>query len=222
MAALETRDYVLRIEPDVDTENPLTSCDGMWNVYTWRHKGNSIITDTSIEQFFPRSETGAYTPTLALRNKLRAGTAFLIDYYSYLPRYTVADDGSDPHAADGIIVWKSPVADMGAKSRDERKKDAAICLHEYSEWAGGNCFWYSLEDADTGDLLDSCGGLIGTEWAAEAVSFYGNLAERGPIRVKIVGTAADIAEMYREKFPPNVTFVTAFSDDGADEEMDEY
>lgn len=220
--ALETRDYVLTIEPDTDTENPLTSCDGMWTVYTWQHKRYSLLSDTDRDTFFPQSETtGKYAPTLAIRNKLRAGTAFLIKYREHgLSRYSLWH--GDLRGSDGIIVWENPVGEMGAKTPEDREEDAALCLETYTEWANGSCFWYSLVDADTDEQVDSCGGLIGYEETAEAIVEYSNMAEMGPMRVKVTGTAADIAEMYRTTFPANVVFVKQFSDDGADGEIDEY
>jgi hypothetical protein len=224
VAQLETRDYILRIEPDTDTEDPLRYSD--YRVVSF-FRNRRLITDGDIEEFYDDTPDG-YRPKLGIRSKLKAGTAFRLDYYehggsSWSLSGEGMQDGWDTSRGAGILLYTGKPNDMG-KTYAERRENARLTLEAYNEWANGSCFWYSLENADTGEQVDSCGGCIGYEYTAEAIVDYANLADLGPCRIKTKGTARDIAEMYAAKFPPNVTFVTRFDDDGEGEidESDEY
>lgn len=135
---------------DHGTPNPLEDWDGMWTLIS-----------------FGRDNTKEDYNNVSVRNKLRAGTAFELDLYRHgntywhiagTPPYCRWDNSTKA----GLLLWNHKVKDLGAKTVEDRRKDAVNCLNLYNDWANGNVYGYHLTDED-GELDDSCGGFIGSD-----------------------------------------------------------
>jgi hypothetical protein len=149
----------------------------------------------------------------------------------------------DLEGPDGLLVWEHPAAEMGAKTYDERATDAQTCLDEYNKWANGDVYGYDLTAREGGTIVtytqsikgggwrqvpsesDSCWGFIGRDYFLEMLrdELLASYAHDYPIRVLVTGDARWLIEHGKGLDDiPNVEIVTYFTDDGDDEEIDEY
>jgi hypothetical protein len=176
----------LRIQYDSTCDNPLESCDGMWTLHTfeggWYGKGpTDFFTDRGGAHDYK------WIPnTLDLFFKLRKGLAFMVGGYFHAGSSGTSACVQDFDPTDkiaGLLVWEHPESDMGAKTYEERKKDAEGTLDEYERWANGECFGFIFNEGEKDE--DSCWGFVGGEYIAEAVA-EDYLTEERPLRVVLV------------------------------------
>lgn len=219
MTATETRtgvkNLILSVGIDEYPANPLTDYDGMWTLVTFCPRGyayDSRITDQPRDDYFDWSEKHQeYLPnTLDLFWKLRAGLAFTISRNrdEYWP-----NDPGDMDGREGVVIFEHDPAEMGAKTPQERHADAAACLKEYSEWAQGNVYCYSLRSADSAAIDESCCGFIGADWFTTMLrdEVFANL---GACDVKVKGDAADLVSGFSgADLGANVRIVDAFEEE---------
>jgi hypothetical protein len=141
--------------------------DGQWKLYSFGRRHRSF---KDPETFFPDGE-----PTLAIRNKLRAGTAFVLSYYEHGNcLWSLAGTGPqcrwDTVQRAGLLVWEHKLADMGAKTYEAREKDARSFLETYTAWCNGEIYGFNVEERvlmPCGHTeirpLDGCGGFYGND-----------------------------------------------------------
>jgi hypothetical protein len=243
--ALETRDYLLELIRDETASNPLTEFDGMWSVVSFNRGGaamNSLTTDRDRDEYFPMDAKGDRYPVLPLRNKIKAGTAFILDRNYYDHTWTVDADAvtadTDFSRVDGVIVWEHPPGDMGVKTREDRARDACGTLTEYNAWITGDVWGYSLSYREGSPITaytqgDGKGGWITREEREDSCFGYYTFdhllevlrdevlpgyAKKGPMRVKITGDGAEQMDYYSTLDNlPGVEIVKRFTDDGDDE-----
>jgi hypothetical protein len=174
MIATDTK-YTVRIEADQDCESP-AAMDCNWRPYSFNRRH---VNFREPAEFF--GDNGK--PKLWLRNKLRVGLAFILSYHEHgLGLWFIRGSKYTPDAewdtADvaGVAVWEDDPGDIGGKTVEDRQKDCASFLEEYTDWCNGNCHGYVIEKAnpcdscghDEGKEIDSCWGFIG-DYIAEAV-----------------------------------------------------
>lgn len=194
----ETKTITLTIAYDHSCENPLTY-DGMWTLHRfaggWHGKGpTEFFTDRG-----DRHNHKWLPDTLDLFWKLRNGLAWTVGGYfdggsQGISVYVQEYDPADKIA--GLLVWEHPEEDMGAKTREERGKDAASTLAEYERWANGECFGWIINDGEADE--DSCWGYVGAENIRECVAL-GYVPDERPLRVvltdelteSVMGSALD-------------------------------
>jgi hypothetical protein len=161
----------LRVDNDSDTESPM-EWDGSWKLVSF---SNSRTTDEPGERYVKsydgRSEI--VPATIGLRRKLDVGLAFWLACYQHGNEvWSLRNEGPqcqwDTCNLAGILLWPHKPSDMGAKTLEDRAKDARGFLETYNQWLNGDCYWYSMEDIE-GDLIDSCGGFIGSDSLVEAL-----------------------------------------------------
>lgn len=177
----------IEINVDSDVESP-SGQDGNWTHYSF---SNRHVNYADPEKFFPNGK-----PTIGLRRKLKVGLAFLCDYHEHgLCKWDRAASGhrdrwdSSPNA--GLLVWEHKPDDMGAKTMEEREKDADAFLDQYTEWCNGNCHYIHATSDD--GLDEAIGELIGTEALEEAIKEV--LADRGEQEeIEFTGDGAWIAD----------------------------
>ena len=100
--------------------------------------------------------------------KMRVGLAFEVSYFEHGQcRWGVKgmlagmpDAMWDGVAVAGVLVWGHNENDMGAKTVEDRKKEAEQFLETYTAWCNGDVYGYRIEDGD-GEMLDSCYGYYG-------------------------------------------------------------
>lgn len=189
------RHLVLTVEPDVDLECPNDNGDGQWRLYSFgtRHSNYKDPEELGISP-----ERGADgTPKVTnpgLRTKLRVGLAFWLGYFEHgnclwfrrnkRPAGTEGDFRWDGVDLAGILVWEHPPDEMGARTYEDRGKDADAFLTEYTAWANGEGCGYKLE-TDAGEDVGGCWGFYELEWLMENVEGdIGKDYEGWPIVVK--------------------------------------
>lgn len=153
--------YTIEINQDPHID-PVNDYDGVWTPYSFSREFKNY---RDPNDFFIDGDPSK--PQLWLRNKLRVGLAFYMSYYEHgLCRWSLAGEGSscpwDSVGLAGVLVWEEPPSNMGAKTKEDRAKDARNFLEEYTEWCNGNCYWYTIKDRD-GTTIDSCAGFVGND-----------------------------------------------------------
>ena len=161
------RKLVLRIESDQDTESP---CEfGGWKLVDFGNRqGNP-------ENYIKRYDGREVVPAnIGIRRKLAVGLAHFLSKYDHSGvSWSLMGEGTqcrwDTTRLTGVLVWDGKPSDIGAKTVEDRERDARQFLKTYNEWANGECYYYSLETQEEnqqheqGDSLGSCGGFIGQE-----------------------------------------------------------
>lgn len=182
------RKLVVRIEHDSDVEVPDSGYDG-WKLVSFgcRHS-NYEDPDKYIRRY--NREEGIVVEGIGLQRKLDVGLAFWLSYYEHgLGCWSLKGEGHqcqwDTAYLAGILLWTGKPKDIGAKTLEDRAKDARGFLETYNDWANGSCYWYSVEKTN-GEDVETVGGFIGEEAVNEALS---EVLEAGDV-VKVEGDAA--------------------------------
>lgn len=130
-----------------------------WHLVTfsWAHNRGLISDVENTEEYIVDAANGYQAATAGLRSKLKAGTAHWVELNG--DNYRLADGAE---SADGMLLWLHPLKDMGAKTYEARRKDAEAALNEYSDWANGAVYGYSVT-CEEAEFEDSCGGFIGDD-----------------------------------------------------------
>lgn len=94
---------------------------------------------------------------------------------------TVPDYGGfDTVNVAGLIVWTGEDSERewwNNRTQQERDETLRVIAEEYTNWCNGETYGYTLERVDhcmecgheVVELLDSCGGYIGSDYLADAV-----------------------------------------------------
>lgn len=184
---------VVNLWHDDHPENP-AECDG-WAVYSFSTNHSNFKHPDEFEE------------DEELASKLKVGLAFPLSYFEHGEcLWSLGGEGPqcrfDTVQHAGFLVWEQDEANIGAKTVEERRADAARFIEMYSEWANGHVYGYTIEafskchacgqdeDADVDFDLPSCGGYydadidgmvidmkdhIGSDWKDYEVKFTDNL-----------------------------------------------
>lgn len=184
------------LEHDQDCGDP-TEYDGQWTPYSFSTKHSNF---RHPNEFDPDEDA-------ELRAQLDAGLAFFLGYFEH-GRCLWSFSGEGPqcrwdsvsHA--GILVWENDPDDMGAKTPEDRRKDAASFLDQWNAWVNGDCYYFSIVEGcescgsdDKGEVLESCGGFLGTEGNVEYM-FTEIKGYVGDQSVKFKGEAKYLADFH--------------------------
>jgi len=187
---------VIKLWHDDQAESP---CEGYgWKAYSFsRHHSNQA---DPLTIGFEEDEDGNTAPDKELQAKLDSGLAFKLSYFEHgLCAWSLAGEGStcrwDSVSNGGLLVWEEDEDGIGAKTVEDRTKDARAFIDQYTEWCNGSVFGYTIEafkvcecceqdvelSGEEADLdLPSCGGYyandvegmvcdmkdnIGSDWA---------------------------------------------------------
>jgi hypothetical protein len=160
----------LTIQHDSDVGVPWEECDGSWRVIS---NDPREFTYEAPESYF----------TIGFRRKLAVGLAFPLSKYEHGGvEWSIAGCGQqcrwDTTRNAGFLVWDYKPSDMGARTYEDRQKDAEGFLTVFNSWVNGECFWYKLERVEecshcghdvVVEELDSCGGFIGSDHLFDAL-----------------------------------------------------
>ena len=130
---------------------------------------------------------------IGIRRKLECQTAFWLDYYEHgLCEWSLRGEGPqcrwDTSHVAGILIYTGNSKDL---PKDKRVGCARSYLEKYSNWCNGEVYGYYLEN-DEGEIIDSCGGFIGSEWVLEHLKDSYPEIFTPESDVEIVGEAAHI------------------------------
>lgn len=172
---------VVRLLYDRDSEDP-SEFDGQWRLHSFLRDHRNCVSPSDYE-------------TIGFRRKLEVGTAFVLDYYEHGgSMWSFHSEGRDfdfdTSRAAGVLAWEEPVKNLGAKTYEDRKKDARIFLDTYNAWMNGEVYGYVVETAD-GDHVDSCFGFYGND--LEHMFEEIRDATKGGVVVGVVGEARGIS-----------------------------
>jgi len=109
---------------------------------------------------------------ISLRRRLDVGLAFMLSYYEHGEcvwfRKGHGGPGTDcrfdgvGHA--GVLLWEHGPSAIGAKTYEDRAKDADRFLQCYTDWCNGHGLsWSGVGDDDDETQLDSCGGYYDSD-----------------------------------------------------------
>lgn len=102
---------------------------------------------------------------IGLRRKLKVGTAFFLSYYEHGDCIWRLQDivKPTPYTAwdttyyGGILIWEEPIKNLGAKTLEDRQKDASAFLDIYTNWANGAVYSYFINDEDEKEIAHGTG-----------------------------------------------------------------
>lgn len=200
------RKLVVTLDHDLGVEMPDSEYDG-WRLVSF----NSRHTKSEpIENYVSDYDGNKVIPSnIGLRRKLKVGLAFFLSYYEHGDgAWSLVGEGTqcrwDTSRLAGILIWTGKPRDIGAKTVEDRVKDARSFLTEYNDWMNGVTFIYSVETVD-GEDLDSVGGYIGVDSVNEALA---EVLKAGDV-VKVEGECS-----WAFNAPKGVEVVSDFDDEG--------
>lgn len=206
---MKTRQLIVRIEHDDSPECPMDWCC-QWRLHSFNRRS---IHNTDPSEFF--NDKG--NPSIGLRRKLSVGLAFMLDYYEHgQGAYSLAGEGMqcqwDTSDNAGILIWEHSPKEMGAKTLEERAKDARNFLETYNNWMNGYVYGYIIETVD-GEHVDSCWGYYSDADVTDAITAQ---LENGD-RIKIEGQCEWAFEKCRLPKDKSIEIVDNFNDEENDE-----
>ena len=110
-------DYKIKLMIDTDPQEP--DGDGRWTLYQFDSRRSNY---NPRKDWIGEGKTGEVPAGPGTRSKLRAGLAFWIG--ERWEEFVILDGINPPARTDGIIVWENKPTEMGAKTRENRRKDA--------------------------------------------------------------------------------------------------
>jgi hypothetical protein len=186
---------ILTLMVDDSPQNPLEDFDDGFKLYSF---SNRLKSYRAPSDFF--DDNGR--PRMWLRNKLRAGTAFLLSYYEHGGCvWSLRGEGPqcqwDSVDVAGVLVWERKPGDL-QPTYAKRRESAKTTLETYTSWCNGEVYGYSVDEVVTLPCghteekdVDSCFGFYGNDldYMAEQV----RAAIDGDPDVEIKGDAKDLA-----------------------------
>lgn len=159
---------IVEINHDSEIECP-SDFDGAWTLYSFCSKHQHFKHPEHLCVQVGRNQVGwIYDPVL--KAKLENGLAHWLGYFEHGQscwfRTAAAPPGVefqwDGVRYAGLLVWEKEEDEIGAKSYEDRAKDADSFLRQYTDWANGHGVWFSISNS-RGDLLDSGGGYYASD-----------------------------------------------------------
>lgn len=160
--------FSLELSYDDQPDCPM-DWDLSWKLISFRR--NSIHSDDPAE--YCHVKDGEVRPNFEYLSKFRAGLAFFLDYYEHgQGAYSIHGEGMqcqwDTAQYGGILLWEHSPKEMGAKSYEDREKDARGFLETYNAWMNGEVYGYTLKDEE-GNLVDSCWGYYDDDYFMQEI-----------------------------------------------------
>lgn len=195
------RDLTLEIVNDPFAECPSDE-DGNWTLIPFL---NDKVDYQHPSEVVPDPEDDP-EEAAEFSRKLETGLAFFLDCYqhsgtSWSLRGEGMQCGWDTSRCSGLLIWENDEEDMGAKTLEDRAKDARAFLKEYNAWANGNVYRFHL--TDVGEDGENYGGWTDEDAMMEEIT---SLLEDGDT-VHVRGEAAWLLEYHpiKTKDGVNVT-----------------
>lgn len=164
---LETRDgLTLTLHHDQDCESPLEYDEGVFITYNAQSRYTLGNTPTDAEE------------NQRIGERIQSGELIGLPVYAYIHGGVALSTGAfscpwDSGQSGFIYVNKATALSwhggkiLTAKKREQTLKNLRAIVESFGAWVNGECYGYSVEDAD-GETLDSCWGFVGYDYAAES------------------------------------------------------
>jgi hypothetical protein len=146
-------------EIDLEGQHWLTcpACDGSGGDACGRCGGHGEVEAETVEQYVK-----ALHPEAALVVPIQCYDHSLVRYYAGKPQTESWDTG----LAGVAVIDRKTIDEEWDGDEDAALKYLDGELETYTDWANGTVYYYTVENED-GDVLDSCGGIYGEEYAEE-------------------------------------------------------
>jgi hypothetical protein len=193
----KVRVWTLKLEYDSDLSKPDEDYDGQWTLYSFSPRHTSF---KHPNEFF--NEKGPISP--GLRQKLKSGLAWVLSYFEHGDSMWMLADGPHPAGVEfqwdgtrfaGLLVWEHKASDMGAKTVEDRKKDAQSFLEIYNDWANGHGYYFAIED-ENGKDVESCGGFYDSNVKDMFKEYIRPAFKDKQVYVRVEGDAADLVHTH--------------------------
>lgn len=161
---------IVTIDYDGDLPDP-SEDDGMWKLYSFctRHSSFKEPEELGLGRGLDPKTNCPKVNNPGLRQKLKVGLAFWLSYFEHgasmffrKGTQSPPDMQWDGNKNAGLLVWEHEPSDMGAKTYEDRAKDADAFLRIHNDWANGRGYYFSIED-EQGENIDSCGGYYDSD-----------------------------------------------------------
>lgn len=200
------RNLTLSINHDYDVEVPDSGYDG-WRLVSFNRRHSNYQDPDKYVRAFDRRTREITPASIGLQRKLSVGLAFFLSYYEHgQGAWSLIGEGTQDHwdtaYLAGLLIWTGKPGDIGAKTLEDRGEDARSFLEDYNLWANGETYWFRL--AENANVIESIGGLIGSEALSEAI---GESLQSGD-SVVVEGDAAWLKDYLA--LPEGVKLVEAF------------
>ena len=171
----EEKPLQLEIHTDEDSEDPHGD-DGQWTLYGFNP--NKLHYAHPDDHGITREGT---SDDEEIQKKLDEGLAFIVSYYEHGDCvWFVKGQGApgsdcpwDGVTVAGVLIWEHDADDMGAKTYEERGKDAAAFLAIYTNWCNGHVYGFMLESpegaAQCAEPVDSCFGFYELDYMFDVI-----------------------------------------------------
>lgn len=228
------RTAIVTIDHDPDVESP---CEyGSWKLHSFcsRHVNYKHPSELGLGLYLGPDGLPPIE-NIGLKRKLEVGTAFILSYFEHGDGcWSLRGEGPqcqfDSTQIAGLLVWEGKPKDCSFCkeeflkqleapghqydkawfSRDYKTRASAArsFLKNYSDWANGHCYQYSIKEYDEeteeeGEDIDSCSGYIGDD----IVAAIKEAAKDNDLRIVKVDGEADF--MFDAPFEPEPATATA-------------
>jgi len=155
---------IVSILHDCDISRP-TEDDSQWTLYSFCRNHLTFKSPDDLNVVVGRNHVEKVRDR-TLKRKLANGLAFWLGYFEHGQCCWFRSDAAplgvefqwDGVRYAGLLVWEHKASIMGAKTYEDRAKDADAFLRCYTCWANGEGLYYRIDDED-GEIIDSCGGF---------------------------------------------------------------
>lgn len=91
----------------------------------------------------------------------------------------------------GVLIWERPLSELGPRTKEDRRADAAAFVETYTQWCNGETYGYVITDSE-GEETGSCFGFIGTDHlVSEALAGLSGDETFTEVRDRVAGLTLD-------------------------------
>jgi hypothetical protein len=201
-----SRNIQVRIEQDQDPIAPW-DCDGQWTFKSFLDRDDDRFEYMSVSYSEPLGKVVATRPSRAivspanigLRRKFAVGLAYWLSVYRHSGEHWFISserpwfaDKWDTSVYAGILIWEHKPEDMGAKTKEDRQKDAQGYLDQLNQYFNGEVYGVTVKETDyPGEVYESCWGFYSKE---EVIDFVLDCVKPGDNILKVTGDCARLLD----------------------------